>query len=1011
MNWIGFTRPAGLLGFPLALALNVSGQSVLTEGVELGWMQFEQGLAPSVSFQGVVASDGITAYVASTMEGQANSPLAVRAMDLLDGTERWQSVAHSNFGDQSTTTALLVAPNGESVYSVGSLLGEPIENAIVQSLNATDGTQLWSTPIGSIFGFAPQAAQLSPDGSLLYLVGSSVFGMSLYALDTVSGTADLVLFFQELPSMVCPTDLVVNPDGTRLWLCGSIPGQSFANTEYLVVAVDLPPGQPGQIAWEQSYGELDSGFLTAQSLEFDAMSGRLFVGGNRGNLTDLDEVLAYDGATGELAWSASVGFDVERVELASDGRVVVAGMQSSGASASALDPVNGTVAWSVHLGELQPSSGPFVDFAISPDRNRLELLSSETLVSINAPDGSIQRMASVAGSTFLPEALPGAIVLTGSGPEERTLFTAVQTFLNTAEDTVVSAYTPVGVDPEWTQAFDLPVPGNDRVDDLAISNDRTKIVAVVETTSAGFFMQASHLVAFDSSDGSQIWGGGAFASTGFTARDRRVQFSPDDDRVVDFFTTPFGFHLSSRSASDGELIWQTTFDLPDGIFAFDPANSLAIAPDGSRIFALARQLDILDESGLFLLALDSEGEPVWTFQDSPHTPSFASNPLPTANALACAPDSSTVFLAENVRLPEAPSNALRVGAFDSLSGTPLWSSLLEKSQPLALLVGPAGSDLFVVAKVNQPADGAELLVAALNASNGQILWTTTFGADDGAAEDVVFATLDNSEHSVLVGSHLSATSGNPSRASFLAFDQGTGDIRWSTEVFLESSSVFHGAFDPATRTFTLGGQVLVQAPFQAPSQSNYVAFGVDAGTGLQLWQAEVDLGFGSWSQATRVVAGPGQFFLAGSASTPTGSDVHVVELQSAPLTATPSELSISFLGEQLLVLFGGSALAGQPYIMLGSATGGSPGIPLGPGIVLPLAPDAYFDLLLSAQGGGLLQNSTGVLDDNGRATATFHLPAGIHPSLAGLSLLHAYVVFPDFVPVFASPSVSLELTD
>ena len=65
------------------------------------------------------------------------------------------------------------------------------------------------------------------------------------------------------------------------------------------------------------------------------------------------------------------------------------------------------------------------------------------------------------------------------------------------------------------------------------------------------------------------------------------------------------------------------------------------------------------------------------------------------------------------------------------------------------------------------------------------------------------------------------------------------------------------------------------------------------------------------------------------------------------------------------------------FIVLGSATGMSPVIPLAPGVDLPLVFDAYTNLGLSF--GTPVAPDFGGLDGAGRVDAAFIVPAGASP--------------------------------
>jgi len=106
------------------------------------------------------------------------------------------------------------------------------------------------------------------------------------------------------------------------------------------------------------------------------------------------------------------------------------------------------------------------------------------------------------------------------------------------------------------------------------------------------------------------------------------------------------------------------------------------------------------------------------------------------------------------------------------------------------------------------------------------------------------------------------------------------------------------------------------------------------------------------------------------------------------VTANTHQVSVSNGDVQILTLDAGPANAGRTYFMLGSASGTSPGIQVGPGLVLPLNPDSYFRFTRSTPNSAILQNSMGVLDAHGKATVTFHPTS----SFEGQALDHAFLL-------------------
>ena len=109
-----------------------------------------------------------------------------------------------------------------------------------------------------------------------------------------------------------------------------------------------------------------------------------------------------------------------------------------------------------------------------------------------------------------------------------------------------------------------------------------------------------------------------------------------------------------------------------------------------------------------------------------------------------------------------------------------------------------------------------------------------------------------------------------------------------------------------------------------------------------------------------------------------------------PLSGTPAVLSVAAGGTQTLQLDAGQAHAAELYWLLGTSSGTTPGFPIGPGLVLPLNVDAYFLITVNHPNQPPLTGSFASLNAAGHAEASFTLPPGSNPGLAGLTLHHAF---------------------
>jgi FG-GAP repeat/FG-GAP-like repeat len=115
--------------------------------------------------------------------------------------------------------------------------------------------------------------------------------------------------------------------------------------------------------------------------------------------------------------------------------------------------------------------------------------------------------------------------------------------------------------------------------------------------------------------------------------------------------------------------------------------------------------------------------------------------------------------------------------------------------------------------------------------------------------------------------------------------------------------------------------------------------------------------------------------------------------------------------QQPLSLAAGPSFANKFYLLLGSASGTNPGTPAGPS-TLPLNLDSYLLLTLSNPNSPPLLSSFKPLNSSGHGSAAVVMPQGATPSLIGLTLHHAYVVFHLIGPtiVYTSNAVPLALT-
>jgi subtilisin family serine protease len=133
-----------------------------------------------------------------------------------------------------------------------------------------------------------------------------------------------------------------------------------------------------------------------------------------------------------------------------------------------------------------------------------------------------------------------------------------------------------------------------------------------------------------------------------------------------------------------------------------------------------------------------------------------------------------------------------------------------------------------------------------------------------------------------------------------------------------------------------------------------------------------------------------------------------------PLMVSPPQLSVSTGGTWVCNIDAGPSCAGDPYLLLGSTSGTSPGFDLAQ-THFPLNPDTYLHSCLSHPNAWPIAGNMGILDEQGRARATVTLPPGLSPA-ANMTVSHAFVVFDRHelrpllaVPKFVSDAVAVHV--
>lgn len=131
--------------------------------------------------------------------------------------------------------------------------------------------------------------------------------------------------------------------------------------------------------------------------------------------------------------------------------------------------------------------------------------------------------------------------------------------------------------------------------------------------------------------------------------------------------------------------------------------------------------------------------------------------------------------------------------------------------------------------------------------------------------------------------------------------------------------------------------------------------------------------------------------------------------RTAPLGTSSDlpQLRVGQRGQLRLHLLGSAAVGGHAYALLGSLAGTSPGVPLVPGVTLPLQPDWLFGVLAGGLGSPSLPGFLGTMPTDGDVEVGFDTLVPVPPALVGQTLSFAWFTY--FPAVAASEPVRILL--
>jgi outer membrane protein assembly factor BamB len=842
-------------------------------------------------------------------------------------------------------------------------------------------------------------------------------------------------------------------DGSRLFLVAD-----RGNLTDLVVALNPATGAP---VWSRDLATNTDPLAIAT----DAAGSAVYVLQTGKTLVVTDRVTAFDGATGADLWSEPlyVGDQGQPLCMAAapDGSLVVVGFdpEPSGNDLVAIES-DGSVAWITSVGgrvlhlDYDPVAADVLVVAQedAPPPAPLALAAH----AVRRQNGAVKWSAALAVPTYSGN--PVTTSLDSAGQRLALYYdvsplgvhdpnTGVLTWLDLANDGAVL----------FQDVQPLPAEQLLRLGGVGVLAGGARVVRWSSVTPAGQPDEDFEAVGFQG-DGAVVWtavfGIEAAAPTGLDLA------APAGGPSVFALLRDSGEmrELAAIDRTSGALAWQVELPPAEEISAvwLDPGGKVAASADGALVFTRRVGSSWPDYTGLD--GVDgATGALLWSksYQDF-------SNANDLVAAQPAGAGGPVLFASHGPNI----SGRTAMRAVDGATGATLWVQefpafgfLEEDWESATLAVDEAGGRVFGLVGSIFP---KELRVLERDAATGALISSTALVDDDFFAPGVGLGEAVHPSDVVLSadGSVLYVLGFYfPSHLAVAALDTASWSTRWAHAVdpgldlmstpgrlvlsgdgatlgvvsdalfAVDDQRVVVLGLDAATgatewqRTLGATGdpRVLLDAAPGADPRTVALALGradgvgealaLDLATGAPLFAVTADTPSGGDRIRALASAGGATFALVDATTTVPGGAAAVARLEPDALVSGPDATSLAAPEPAVFLLDRPASSAGHLYVVAGSATGTTPGIPYG-GVVVPLVADPYLLLTLNHANQPPFLGTLGLLDPAGDARATLAVPAGLDPSLAGVTLHHAFVeLTAGLAAAFASEPVTLELVD
>jgi hypothetical protein len=393
--------------------------------------------------------------------------------------------------------------------------------------------------------------------------------------------------------------MAVAPDGSKVFVTGRsrVPttGDDYATVAYEATS--------GAVVWGRRYsgpGEEDD---IPASIVASPDGTMVFVTGYTTRPTTLEDfaTVAYNAATGATIWAkvydgpAHSDDRASSVATSPDGSKVYVTGYSHGATSNkdfatvAYDAATGAQLWGARY-DRRDGYDEAVGVAASADGTKVFVAGS---VSVSTSKGDYATVAYDAdtgsvlwGRTYNGPADSSDYAYSiAASPDGSNLFVTGGSFGPSQSDYATVAYDASSGTQSWVARYNGPGNGSDIAASIAASPDGSKVI--VTGTSVGATTGSDYAtLAYDAAGGTQLWEARYPTTGGSTDEAKSLAISPDGSKVFVTGLTgtigSFDYGTVAFDASTGTLLWGARYNGPDDMD--DWAFAVRVSPDGTKVF-------------------------------------------------------------------------------------------------------------------------------------------------------------------------------------------------------------------------------------------------------------------------------------------------------------------------------------------------------------------------------------------------------------------------------------------